>query len=285
MALQRSDSTANLDGKSSATYADAVRREPSPSPATFQAQVLSMLGGLRSDMQSMGERVSHLERERTQSVPSRTPKGKGKALANAAKTASEAAADRVPTRADNPAATTDEDRDPASSASTSKNWADRDDEIMDFSSELVWDDDEDDPSESKGVKLFKVAEKTEKFLSNSFYTAAPNATRRQWRDKYGAPNTTNTACPSLDKVIKGRLPAATKSRDRQLAKQQALMLDAVGPMTYILEEAVKGQLNQKSVIEAVQTALRLLGNASVHASRERRKNALQSMNTRLLDNG
>ena len=53
------------------------------------------------------------------------------------------------------------------------------------------------------------------------------------------------------------------------------MLDAVGPMTYILEEAVKGQLNQKSAIETAQTALRLLGNASVHASRERRKNALK----------
>ena len=179
MALQRSDSTENLDGKSSATYGDAVRREPSPSPATFQAQVLSMLGGFRRDIQSMGERVSHLERERTQSVPSRTPKGKGKALANAAKTASEAAANRAPTRADDPAATTDEDCGPASSASTSKNWADRDNEIMDFSSELVWDGDEDDPSESKGLKLFKVAEKTERFLSNSFYTAAPNATRHQ----------------------------------------------------------------------------------------------------------
>ena len=61
------------------------------------------------------------------------------------------------------------------------------------------------------------------------------------------------------------------------------MLDAVGPITHVLEEAVKGQLTQKCAIEAAQTALRLLGNASVHSCRERRKNALQSMNTRLLD--
>ena len=69
----------------------------------------------------------------------------------------------------------------------------------------------------------------------------------------------------------------TESRDKQLARQQALMLDAVGPMTFILEGAVKGQLNHKSAIKAAQTAIRLLGNinASVNGSRERRKNALQ----------
>lgn len=64
-------------------------------------------------------------------------------------------------------------------------------------------------------------------------------------------------CPSLDKVIKGRLSAVTKSRDRQLAKQQALMLDAVGPLAFILEEAAKGELSQKAAGEAAQTALRL----------------------------
>ena len=41
----------------------------------------------------------------------------------------------------------------------------------------------------------------------------------------------------------------TESRDKQLARQQALMLDAVGPMTFILEGAVKGQLNHKSAIK------------------------------------
>ena len=60
------------------------------------------------------------------------------------------------------------------------------------------------------------------------------------------------------------------------------MLDVVGPVTYILEEVVKGQLNQKSVINTAQTALYLLGNASMHANRERRRNAIQSMNPQIL---
>ena len=88
---------------------------------------------------------------------------------------------------------------------------------------------------------------------------------------------------NLDKVIKSRLPTVTKSRDRQLAKQQALTLDAVGPVTYILEEAVKGQLNKKQWMMQHRLLYDSSAMPRLHASREWRKNALQSMNTRLLD--
>ena len=90
-------------------------------------------------------------------------------------------------------------------------------------------------------------------------------------------------CHSLSQLIKGRISAATKSRDRQLAKQQALLLDAVGPLAYILEETAKGELTQKAAREAAQTALKLLGNASMHVSRERRKLTLQNLNAGLID--
>ena len=98
----------------------------------------------------------------------------------------------------------------SSSSTPSKHWADRDDEVMDYEAELVWDDN-DEATGRKGVKLFKVAEKREKFLTAAFSSGVPNTTRRQWRDKYGAPNTTATACPNLDKVMKSRLPAVIKS--------------------------------------------------------------------------
>ena len=307
MNLERSSSTTiNLEEGTETTYADVVGGRL-PERETFQTQVLSLLGSLKTDMQSMGERVSELERQRAQSALPTTPKGKGKRKAPPCGVNEAAAfAPRAPPlgtctrqgaeadddscddgeRTERPRAhsTSPSPAEDTPVAASSKHWADRDDEIMDYSAELVWDDDEEEePADTKGIKLFKVTERTERFLGNAFSSAVPNATRRQWREKYGAPNTTVTACPNLDKVIKSRLPATTKSRDRQLAKQQALMLDAVGPVTYILEEAAKGQLNQKAVIDAAQTALRLLGNASVHASRERRKNAMQSMNPRLLD--
>ena len=50
-------------------------------------------------------------------------------------------------------------------------------------------------------------------------------------------------------------------------KDQSLLLDAVGPLSFILEEARKGQLPPKATLEAAQTALCLLGNASANISR------------------
>ena len=167
-----------------------------------------------------------------------------------------------------------------SSLSPGEEWGDNVDVSMDYTVE-DWESDSGDTPSS--TKLFKVEERTEKLLANHFSAAVSNPTRRQWKEKYGAPNLTATACPNLDKVIKSRLTTLTKSRDKQLAKQQALLLDAVGPITHILEGAAKGELTQKTALDAAQTALKLLGNASAHMSRERRKNAIQSMNSRLVD--
>ena len=264
MALERNASPSE-DGFTTTTAAEC--RQPPENATRFQTEVLAMLGEMRSGMHSMSGRISELEHDRTQSAPpsSHTPKGKGKAprRRSVERDASSTGAGAT-SGGDTPECSHDViDREERAFSVTSdrttrsRHWADRDDEVMDYDAELVWDDEDDEPPDSKGAKLFKIGERIVKFLA--------------------------TACPTLDKVIKGRLPAATKSRDRQLAKQQALMLDAVGPITHILEEVVKGQLTHKCAIEATQTALRLLGNASVHSCYERRKNDLQSMNTRLLD--
>ena len=77
-----------------------------------------------------------------------------------------------------------------------------------------------------------------------------------------------TASPNIDKVLKSRLSAQTKAKDKQLARTQALLLDAVGPLCFILEEARKGQLPPKATVEAALTALHLLGNASANMSRK-----------------
>ena len=118
------------------------------------------------------------------------------------------------------------------------------------------------------MKLFPVSQKTESFLNSCFTTALPNQVRRQWKAKYGAPRTAVTACPNMDKVLKSRLSAQTKAKDKQLARIQAPMLDAVGPLSFILEEASRGQLPPKAIMEAAQTALCLLGNASANISRK-----------------
>ena len=91
------------------------------------------------------------------------------------------------------------------------------------------------------------------------------------------------ACPSVDKYIKSRLNAHAKAKDKSLAKHQALMLDAVGPISTILEEAAKGMLSIKTATEAAQTALMFLGNASMQINRERRRIAIEAMNPSLTD--
>ena len=139
---------------------------------------------------------------------------------------------------------------------------------------IIWDDEDKELVEANDVKPFKVARR------QCFSSVVPNTTRLQWQDKYGAPNTVAIACPNMDKVIKSRLASSDKVTGQTAGKTTGP--DVGCPMTYILEEAVKGQLNQKSVIDAALTALHL-GNASVRANRERRRNVIQSMNHQILD--
>ncbi len=161
------------------------------------------------------------------------------------------------------------------------NWVDRDlNTSIDFAANLLRPEEDDEPADTKGVKLFKIAKRSEEFLNGCFTHSVPNANRRTKRDKFGAPK---TACPTLDKVIKSRLSANTKSSDKTLAKQQALLLDAVGPLSHILEEATNEQLSVKGTVDAVQTALRFLGNASMNINRERRKNTIKDLNPNLED--
>lgn len=254
---------------------EEVRRKPDP----FQ-RILAKLDDLENGMQSIHSRVQDLEAQRAP-TESRDLEPSAKVqrtseVRNATPRVQTSQREVAP-----PVASSAESQD-----AQQRLWADEPLEVsMDYEAEIIWEQEaEDDTPDAKGIKLFKVDDRTDKFLAGHFSNAVPNQTRRQWRDKYnGAPNTSATACPNMDKVVKTRLSAVTKSQDKQLAKQQALFLDAVGPITYLLEEATKGELTQKKAVEAAQTALKLLGNASAHANRERRRNALQAMNPRLVD--
>ena len=53
-------------------------------------------------------------------------------------------------------------------------------------------------------------------------------------------------------VIEGRLSAATKSQDCQMAKQQALALDEVGPITHILEMAADPEDSSGSSTDCIE---------------------------------
>ena len=206
------------------------------------SQMLDILKELRSDMQSMTGRIANLEE---QSRPT-TSRGDG----------------------------------------PSERWADHMDGLnATMYTEPHYDEEDDDGDKenesTQGTKLFAVTKETESFLKEHFSKRADNPTRRQWREKHGAPRLNATACPKVDKILKQNLSSQTKARDRQLSKSQALVLDAVGPLAFVLESAARGSLTQESAIEAAQTALKLLGNASCHLATERRRNALADLNPNL----
>ena len=83
----------------------------------------------------------------------------------------------------------------------------------------------------------------------------------------------------MDRVIKQNL---SKEADAAAAKLQTLTLDTVAPLVHIPEEAKKDTLTVQSAAEAAKSALVLLGNASAHMTKDRRKKVVKDLNKDLL---
>ena len=92
-----------------------------------------------------------------------------------------------------------------------------------------------------------------------------------------------STCPKLNHVVKGNISKDTKEADRTLVKLQTLVIDAVAPLMHMLEEAQSGKLtNDDTSVKASKLTLSLLGNASAHISKVRRKKTLKDLNKHLL---
>ena len=112
-------------------------------------------------------------------------------------------------------------------------------------------DDEDDKENTPGTKLFTVSKDTEAFLKHRFTARVDNPVRRQWREKHGVPRRPTTACPKLAKIMKRNLSSQTKLK---LSKTQTLVLDAVGPLAFVLEAAGQGNLTQEAAVDGTETS-------------------------------
>ena len=95
---------------------------------------------------------------------------------------------------------------------------------------------------------------------------------------YPVPRVDHTKCPKLDRVLMSNISKETKDKDNQLAKIQTLFLDAVAPLSHLMELAESKQLSPEVTIEAVKTALALMGNASSHLSKEGRNIVVKDLN-------
>lgn len=63
----------------------------------------------------------------------------------------------------------------------------------------------------------------------------PNEKRRRIKAKYPQPKVAATKTPHLDDYLKTTLPNSAKSEDKELAKVQTFALDAMAPLTALLE--------------------------------------------------
>ncbi len=157
-------------------------------------------------------------------------------------------------------------------------WADLSvsDSQPDYDSFVVFPEEDSDlaTEEGDGCEIRRVSKKTAAFLAEAFAKTVPNGTRRKLRQTFGMPQTESTRCPKLDPTVKAQWPKHCKDGDRPLARIQTLTLDAIGPLTALVEEAAKGTLSTKAAAaDAATTALRFLGNASANISHERRRRA------------
>ena len=131
-----------------------------------------------------------------------------------------------------------------------RNWAEKmpDDkqEEMGFSKEVEWPDSDAEQQESK---LVEVSEKTKKLQEEKCTRKVQNSVRIQTRRKYPLPKVVATKTPHLDSYLKTELSSMTKSEDKELAKIQTFILDALAPLTSILE-ADSEKVSYDEAIEA-----------------------------------
>ena len=126
---------------------------------------------------------------------------------------------------------------------------------------------------------------TEDFLHKAFTTMGNKDRKNLWQ-QFIVPDTLFTMVPYLDKVMTAECSKGTNAPDQVHSKIQALFLDAVTPLTQLLDGINKGQ---KLVIEdveaAVKAALSLMGNASSHCTALTKTNAFEEYNKDLVSFG
>ena len=114
----------------------------------------------------------------------------------------------------------------------------------------------------------ELAKTSHEFFDSKHFTlvgGVGNDMRLQTRGKYPLPKVVATKTPHLDSYLKTELSSATKSDDKELAKIQTFMLDALAPLTLILE-ADSEKASYDEVIDATKAAVALISNANAKIS-------------------
>lgn len=129
----------------------------------------------------------------------------------------------------------------------------------------------------------EVSKETESLLMEKCTNRLPNSERLKKRNNYPLPKVPVTRTPSLDGYLKSELSRPTKATDKELATVQTFVLDALSPLTAIVEANTRGKnINNTQGVNAVKAAIELIGNVSARISHLRRPKIISQMKKSLL---
>ena len=142
-----------------------------------------------------------------------------------------------------------------------------------------------DPGEEENdgshATQFSLSEAADAFLETTFNSALTYQDRKKQIAKYGEPDSRWTTCPSLAPVVAATLPGAAIKDDKVAFRTQQMYMEAVAPLAAFLESTDDENFTVKEAIPMVQSAIKLLGDATQHHSAIRRKAIMQHLNPQL----
>ena len=146
-------------------------------------------------------------------------------------------------------------------------------------------DDDDEPAKGAApIKVVPVTDRTNQLLTEAFTSKMTGAERRTLRASYTLPQNDLTRAPFLDAMMASECSKTVRSTDRSLYTLQGLILEAVGPLSQLLEAVNNPNLDvtMDQIGDAVETAITLIANASNKTSLMRRTKVLEEYNKELV---
>lgn len=158
-------------------------------------------------------------------------------------------------------------------------WCDRDpSERVDYSQPIFFYT-SDDEGEGED-QLVDVSENTRKLLTDSCTRSVSNELRKKTRSPYPLPRVPATRTPRIDHFMRAEILQASKSLDKDLAKIQTFALDAMAPLTAMVENV--DTISKEDLQLALTSAIQLIGNTSARISHLRREKIVSTVNKSLV---
>ena len=113
-----------------------------------------------------------------------------------------------------------------------------------------------------------LSEATKSLLETAFSSPLSNLDHKKGVEKFGVPDHEWVCCPKLNPVLKTTFPKEAIKADGYLYLLHQFWLDAVAPLTAMIESVDDGELTVAEAVTTVQLALVLMGNAQQKRAQE-----------------